>query len=260
MGGLLLAHWGVTPRPANAASHLWRFNEIFTNADGTIQFIELKECCGAAGETALQGKWVRSDATGNQYTFPQNLTPPTSNRHLLLATASFAALPGAPTPDFIIPAHFFDLDDDFLRYWLYADAIMNFGPGQLPTDGLHSLNEDLTTGINSPTNYAGVQGSVDVRVCIDDDGDGYGSPGDPDCPAGAQEDCDDTNPDINPGEMENCIDMLDNNCNAAIDCNDPACSAGSACVPAVSRWGVLALVLFIVTAGTAVFKHQKAAV
>lgn len=85
---------------AQAGSHLWRFNEIFSNTDGTIQFIELHECCGSNAEVNLSGKWVLSDATGNQFFFPENLIPPTA-KHLLLATAGFAALPGAPTPDYL---------------------------------------------------------------------------------------------------------------------------------------------------------------
>ena len=32
----------------------------------------------------------------------------------------------------------------------------------MPTDGLHSLQRDLTTGVNSPTNYAGQTGSIDL--------------------------------------------------------------------------------------------------
>ncbi|MCH8006584.1 MAG: hypothetical protein IH888_10190, partial [Planctomycetes bacterium] len=29
-----------------AGGHTWEFTEFFSTADGTIQFIELKECCG----------------------------------------------------------------------------------------------------------------------------------------------------------------------------------------------------------------------
>jgi hypothetical protein len=145
----------ITSAPALAGSHLWRFNEVFSNADGTIQFIELEECCGAANETALSGKWVRSDSTGNQYNFPANLPAgTTANKHILLATAGFAALPGAPAPDHIIPDGFFDINGDTLRYWNYAAAVWTFGAGDLPTDGINSLANDLSTGCNSPTNFA----------------------------------------------------------------------------------------------------------
>jgi hypothetical protein len=145
-----------------AGSHLWRFNEIFSNLDGTIQFIELKECCGAAGETALAGKWIASDASGAQYVIPENLVGPTSNKHLLFATAGFAQLEGAPKPDFIIPDKFLTHAADTLRYYLYTEAIMTYAAGQLPSDGILSLSVDLTQAVNSPTNYNDETGSIDV--------------------------------------------------------------------------------------------------
>ncbi len=149
--------------PALAGSHLWRINEVFSNADGTIQFIEMKECCGSPNEIALVGRWVLSDTTGNQFDFPANLAPgTTANKHLLFATAGFAALPGAPTPDFVIADNFFDLNQDQLTYWMYPAATLTFGIGELPTDGINSLNADATTGTNSPTNFADETGTVNT--------------------------------------------------------------------------------------------------
>lgn len=99
---------------------------------------------------------------GNQFTFFEDLTGDTSNRHLLLATAAFAAFPGAPAPDYIIADGFLPTTGDTLEYWSYVDATWTYGPGQMPLDGVLSLNADHTTGVNSPTNYAGDTGSIDV--------------------------------------------------------------------------------------------------
>jgi len=52
--------------------------------------------------------------------------------------------------------------------------------------------------------------------CVDMDGDGYGAPGDPTCPAGAALDCDDADPDSHPLAVELC-DGADNDCNGAQD-------------------------------------------
>ncbi|MCH8164509.1 MAG: hypothetical protein IH889_02765 [Planctomycetes bacterium] len=170
---------GIAGPQAMAGSHSWRINEVFSNADGTIQFIELKECCGAANEIFLTGKWVRSQATGNEFLFPGNLPPgSTANKHLLLATPGFAALPGAPTPDYIIPAGFFAINGDTIEYWFYTPATLTFGPGELPTDCITSLHDGGAgpnfTGPNSPTNFAGETASVDACPCpwdLDGSGD-----------------------------------------------------------------------------------------
>jgi hypothetical protein len=149
--------------PAFAGSHLWRFSEMFTNAAGNIQYIELKECCGSNIETAIGGKWVNSAANNATFTFPNSIPTGTANKFLLLGTAGFAALPGAPTPDFIIPANFLPTSgSNTLTYWLYGDATLAYAAGMLPTDGVNSLSATGSTAINSPTNYAGQSGSVNA--------------------------------------------------------------------------------------------------
>jgi spore coat protein A len=72
---------------------------------------------------------------------------------------------------------------------------------------------------------------VDVGggVCDDNDGDGYGNPGDASCPNGAETDCDDDNDAVNPGATEGpvndttCGDGLDNDCDGLTDAADPDC-------------------------------------
>jgi hypothetical protein len=150
--------------PAWAASHLWVVNEIFSNPDGTVQFIELHVPCtvGCSAENSLNFKWVKSVSTNNQENFTANVPGNTSLKYLLLGTQAFADLPGAPTPDYIIVDNFFNINGDELLYWTYNTGDLQFDPGELPTDGILSLNRNGTTGTNSPTNYAGVSGSVDA--------------------------------------------------------------------------------------------------
>src|SRR5262249_1515651 len=54
--------------------------------------------------------------------------------------------------------------------------------------------------------------------CVDADGDGVFAP-----PCGT--DCDDADPKNFPGNLEDCTDGRDNNCNQLIDCRDPVCTA-----------------------------------
>src|SRR5262245_10299034 len=97
---------------ADACSHLWKLNEVYTSADGSIQFIEMYVPLNANGEDFIGGLKVRSVVTGHVFQFPGNLSGPTGFKHLLLATQSFANLPGAPTPDYIIPPNFFATSGD----------------------------------------------------------------------------------------------------------------------------------------------------
>src|SRR6185503_4771795 len=99
-----------------------------------------------------------STASGSFFAFPSNLpTTDTENRHVLVATAAFAAIPGAPAPDYIIPAGFLDHLGDTVTYAATPHAV-SFGA--LPTDGLKSIDAAGVQATNSPTNYAGATGSV----------------------------------------------------------------------------------------------------
>jgi len=147
---------------AMAGAHTWDVNEIFSNADGTIQFVELVEANGTPGETGVPSQSLSSNSTS--FTIGgAPPAPPTSNKFFLIGTAGYAALPGAPPPDAIIPAGsvpFAAAGGDTIAYGPYDSLI--YGAGVLPTDGITALNRDLSTSTNSPTNYAGTTGSVDA--------------------------------------------------------------------------------------------------
>lgn len=158
----------VVTETTHAGSHLWVISEVFSNFDGTIQFVEMHESAGAANEVAIGSKWISSSSNGTQFVFPSNLPAgSTANQYLLIATAAFAALPGAPTPDHIMPDNFFSTTSDTIQFWLYATSPLSFSAGGLPLDGVSSWNRGPTgmpafATANSPTNFAGVTGSVDA--------------------------------------------------------------------------------------------------
>lgn len=155
----LLVSWGAAGS-AWAGAHTWDVNEVFSNADGSIQFIELRENNGTPNETGV-GNQTLSSNTQSFNMGAGAVAAPTSNKHFLIATAGFAALPGAPTPDVIIPAGlvpFFATSGDTISY----GTIDSWAFGTVPTNGSDSLDRTTGVGPNSPTNFAGDTGSVDA--------------------------------------------------------------------------------------------------
>jgi hypothetical protein len=150
-----------TTPAAHAFFHLWRFSEFFSNADGSVQFIELRSTSG--GENFAQGAQIRSASTGKTFTFPSNLVGSTFNKNLLIATSGFGALPGGVTPDFTLPsANFFNPAGDTMT--LFAGSPIDVKTfSSIPTNGMQSrVYPSNTIATNSPTNFAGATGSVNL--------------------------------------------------------------------------------------------------
>jgi hypothetical protein len=162
LAGLLAA----AGSPAIAGGHTWQVSELFSNADGTIQFVELKEPAGATAENSVSFYFVTS--TARSYDITTNVAGNTAFKTLLFGTPAFCALfnqlPGNPTCDFQFSAGqtpFFVTSGDTVGYSALGQHV-TFAAGQLPTDGVNSLNANLTTGPNSPRNYAGGTGQIDA--------------------------------------------------------------------------------------------------
>lgn len=76
---------------------------------------------------------------------------------------------------------------------------------------------------------------------IDYDGDGYGGDAftlvqceQPEGYLASAEDCDDTTALTSPAAAEDCVDGLDNNCDALQDCDDSTCGGDDACAPTLT--------------------------
>jgi hypothetical protein len=145
---------------AQAGHHLWDLTEAFSNADGTVQFVEL-----FTAEDNEQGVGpFTMTSNGKTMNFVTNLpTAATANTWILAATSSFASEPGAVTPDYLIPDQFVSTSGGTI---VYAGGADTWAHGAVPTDGLHSLLRSGSTGINSPTNFAGQTGSVNLAAGV----------------------------------------------------------------------------------------------
>jgi len=146
---------------AQAAFHLWQITQLYSDPTGTVQFIELTNG-NFDGENLLSGQTITSNS--HSYTFPNNLPFNTANHHCLIATPGYVAITGAPAPDYVLPSNnFFSVTSDTINY--AGVNTLTFTSGQLPTDGVNSLNRAYNSTIlfvaeNSPTNFAGATGSV----------------------------------------------------------------------------------------------------
>lgn len=149
---------GLFALSAHASFHTFVINEIYSNPDGTVQFIELREAAGAGGQNFFAGNQLTSSSGAGQktFTFPSNLgSPATSGKSVLIATAGFAAL-GLVTPDYTVPNNFLFQPSGTVNY--ASVDIVNYT--QLPGDGTTSIDRNGVPQTNSPKNFAGQTGTV----------------------------------------------------------------------------------------------------
>ncbi len=150
----ILALFAMTA-PATANFDAWRINEIYSNADGSIQFIELYTIDD--NQDRLLDEAISSSLSS--YLFDVDLPSDlTAGLFFLVGTASYVAAPGAVAPDYTVPDNFFSVSSDTINF-ASVDAV-GFGIGDLPLDGLLSIDRNLVTSPNSPTNFAGQSGQV----------------------------------------------------------------------------------------------------
>jgi hypothetical protein len=145
--------------PAQAAFHLWSIREIYSDASGSLQFIEFFSAFSS--QQFVGGQQVRAlsvgGATTHTFTLTGNLPGDTLNRAFLIGTAGIQAA-GGPAPDYIMP-------DNFL--FTAGGTISFFGVNggaytALPLDGVLSRTWTGGDAPNSPQNFAGQVGMVAV--------------------------------------------------------------------------------------------------
>ena len=155
---------------AHATYHLWTITQLYSNADGSVQFVELR--ANAAGQQFLRGHTLVSaqGGTTHAFTFPADLPGDTATttdggyygggimevKSMVVGTQGFAAL-GIVTPDYVVPNGFLFTSGGTLNY---AEGADTWTYPALPTDGSRALNRNGSTGVNAPMNFAGESGTV----------------------------------------------------------------------------------------------------
>ncbi|WP_297324376.1 DUF4214 domain-containing protein [Nitrosomonas sp.] len=140
--------------------HIFHINEVYSNADGSVQFIEF------VGDSDHEGFWAghsiisTNGVNTNTYSITTDLpNQATGGKSVLVATQGFADL-GIVAPDYIIPNGFLFTTNGSVTFPGMIGGQISYPA--LPTDGTLSLNRDGSTGTNSPTDFAGNTGTVQI--------------------------------------------------------------------------------------------------
>jgi hypothetical protein len=167
-----LALWAAS---AVAEFHTFKIEEIFSNADGTVQYVVMHESEGMSEENFWMGNAFTSTHLGTTqtYVFRNNLPGVmcgyygcggggTANKRVLIATQGLADL-HVITPDFVVPNGFFPIGGATLNY--AGVDFVTYGP--LPTDGKTALDRNNVMIPNVATNFAGASVSVTAGAAVD---------------------------------------------------------------------------------------------
>jgi len=149
---------------ARASFHTWKINEIYSNADGSVQFIELRESLGLNGENLLANHFIQcvSGNLTNSFIFPTNLPSNTASKTFVIGTANLSSIPGGLTPNYVFT--------NIGRFLFAGGGALNYAGfdsvsyASLPSDGTASLVRSGSSMVfsanNSPVNFAGTFNSI----------------------------------------------------------------------------------------------------
>jgi len=167
-----------------ASFHTFQIEEVFSNADGTIQYVVLHESMGMDGENFLGGHSISAmqGAMTNIYGFANDLPggectgygctlSMTAHKRVLIATQGFVTL-NLVTPDYVVPNGFLPLGSGTINY----AGVDLFNYTALPTDGVSAVNRSGAIVPNLATNFAGASASVSVAGNTNYEGLWWASP------------------------------------------------------------------------------------
>jgi len=150
--------------PAHALFHLWDVSEVYSNADGSVQFIEFFTTSGSQQFIVNHQLQTLTEGVVDQiFTFTNDLPigqgESTANRHFLFASPGFAEVAGIE-PDFTWTGALSFINVGF-NDAVNFDGADGMSIVNLRTDGAQSLlGDEVTLGTPTPTNFAGEVGTI----------------------------------------------------------------------------------------------------
>lgn len=139
----------------------FQIEEVYSNADGSVQFVVLRETAGVAGQQGLAGRQLASTGlnASKTFTFPNDLpSTATANARVLVGSIGFQAL-GLIAPDYVFPDRFLPVDGAALA----LSGIDSITYTLLPTDGANAWYRGNIYQSNLATNFAGRSHAVPSR-------------------------------------------------------------------------------------------------
>jgi hypothetical protein len=147
---------------ALATFHTFRIEQLYSNADGSVQYVLLRESQGFNGENLWHGinlQTIRNGLTPMEILFPSQLPDfNTAYKYVLVATEAFAAL-GLIKPDFIIPSGFLGFEAGGQIGFGGVDGVVH---PALPVDGASALFRNGDIGPAVAHNFKGESASIKV--------------------------------------------------------------------------------------------------
>jgi hypothetical protein len=148
----------VACAPAAANFHTFAIEQVYSNADGTIQFVVMHETQGLADGNLWSGHTLTVTRAGvtKTFSFPTDLpSTATAGKRVLIGSQGLAAL-GVVAPDYVMPNGFLATDGATLDY----AGIDQISYPPLPADGINAINRTGVIIANVATNFAGAAAAV----------------------------------------------------------------------------------------------------
>ena len=149
---------------SQAAFHLWSVTEVYSSADGSVQYVKL--ATASPSENALGGHAITCSgpAGTHSFTFPAGLSSTaTAGKTFLIGTPNLASIPGGVAPDFVftntVPFLFIN-GGGTTSVGIIGSAEAPGTYTTLPTDGTTALTGTGSSVVNEPKNFNGESNTI----------------------------------------------------------------------------------------------------